>query len=806
MAAPLQQFQQGTETVKPVDARQNIPSADADAFGGGAGRVLSQAGVAIDKTSDLMAKRAMLMATEDNEARAKAKDTVLNDTLRGMLFDPERGYFNKKGSDAVEAYKPTMEAAKKLVNETAAAIPEGEARRMFTDIANRRLDASLDSMSRHASIERRTYLDGVSIARADSSANDAVAYATDPAKREAALNVARSEIITFGRDHGEPAEVTQNKLRNMETKTYVGIVQRIAITDPEGAAKYYEEKRHQIDGQQQGPVESFLKVKTERYRSTADADAIMGRGTSSPYGDKVGLNENGGSYAGTPNKSTGASGRYQFIDAVGNAKRHAGDLVQGKSDADIALMMRSNTPEGRALQDKTFSGFTRANEAELTKVGVPINDSTRYMASWFGAAGATKILKADPNTPIETFLPTAKGADGQMRTPEQWAEANGVKGMTTGQVAALAQKRMGSGTTKLPDEGGIANAPTSADPKEKLRLIQENFADYIEKTKQIADPERRDHVVTELKRRLEIETLKETAAEKARQAQAWSIAVTPGPNGQRPTSQDAIPTEVWMLLDPKHQEALTRQFVHNAKGTEPPDNPGLYYALNREAQDDPDAFKARNLFLNKPELPNHRWDDLVKLQRSIVKGDAKEYKITEALRIASVPLKRAGFALGDAAPAKDKEVLGQFQAALQDWVTQFQEINKKPPQQADVLKQVDHMLIEGKIRGDGIFGSDLHWTAPKQVDGPPSQKGARGSKPGTTFNFQVAPNSRGSFYIPYDDIPADRRVLVEQRAIKDGLLKPRPAPDGSGQDGGYEFERRKVIEDNYGAYLAGGGK
>ena len=99
-----------------------------------------------------------------------------------------------------------------------------------------------------------------------------------------------------------------------------------------------------------------------------------------------------------------------------------------------------------------------------------------------------------------------------MRTPEQWAEANGVKGMTTGQVAALAQKRMGSGTTKLPDEGGIANAPTSADPKEKLRLIQENFADYIEKTKQIADPERRDHVVTELKRRLEIETLKETAA------------------------------------------------------------------------------------------------------------------------------------------------------------------------------------------------------------------------------------------------------------------------------------------------------
>lgn len=798
---------QGTEVARGVQARQEI-NADPAAFGSTAGVAIAQAGATIANTGDRMQRRAEIMAVEDNETAAKAGDVTVNDAFRGMLFDPEKGYFTKKGKDAVDAYPDLIKQAQKTVNDTAETIKNPAARRMFQDIANRRLDNALDGMAKHAAIERRTYLDSVSIARASSSAEDAVAYASDAAKREASLNVGRGEIVTFGRDHGEAPEVTQRKLRDYDTKAYTGIVQRMAITDPLGAEKFYEANRHKIDGTQQGPIESFLKQKTQVYRANGDADAIMGTGTGGPYSEKVGKVESGGNYGGKPNASTNAGGKYGFIDStfLEQSKKHAPDLVAGKTDAQILELKKADTPEGRKLQDVTFGGFTRENEKALTDAGIPINDATRHMSHWFGAAGAVKILKADAATPIETFFKAGKGADGKMRSPEDWAAENGVKGMTVGQVRALAERRMGTGKTALPDEGGVANARTSTDPREIERDMQQNLSDYLKRAEEIADPERRDNAIAEVKRRYQLQVLQVAAREKADTADAWKIAVTPGQNGARPTSQDAIPADLWVRLDPKHQEALTRQFAHNAKGSEPPDNPGLYYVLNREAQDDPDAFKARNLFLNKPDLPNHRWDDLVKLQRSIVKADAKEYKLTDAMRVASIPLKNAGFDLSEKAHAKDKEVLGQFQGALQDWVTQYQEVNKKPPTQADVLKQVDGMLIQGRLRGEGLFGSDVRLTAPKQVEGPTSQKGTRGSKPGATFNFQVTPSSRGSFYVPFDDIPTDRRAAVEKALVDRKLIGPSGKMLDIEGNEITDYQRRKVIENAYGAWLAGGGK
>lgn len=774
------------------------------------GQMIAQAGATLGGAGDKLATTAVRMQTEDNEAAAKAGDTAFNTSLRGQLFDPEKGYFTLKGKDAVDAYKATMEAVQKSSDDVAATIANPEARRMYNDIATRRRDSALDSMAKHAAIERRTYLDGVSLARAANSAEDAVVYSGDAAKREAALNVGRNEILTFAADHGESTEVTQRKLREYDTKAYTAIVQKMAVTDPMGAQSFYEANKGKIDGTQQVTVEKFLKEATGRRQSTADADEAMGAIVTGAYADKVGGVENGGKYGGSPNASTNAGGKYQMIDAtfLTHARKADPEGTAGKSDAELLILKKSDTPAGRKLQDAAMTGFTRENEAALKAADLPVNDATRYMAHWFGAAGAVKVLKADPSTPVETFFKAGKGADGKVRSAAEWAAENGIKGKTAGDIVAMAKKRMGDGTTALPGEAPVR---TSTDPKEVAREMEANLSAYVERAKALYkdDPERLDKALTEIKRRYALQELQVTAQQKAVTEEAWKIAVTPDATGARPTTQDAIPPDMWVKLDPRQQEALTRQFAHNLKGTDAPENDetfARFYELNREAQSDPAAFKDRDLTLERGKLPTRRLDDLVQLQRSIVKGDAKEFKITDAMRIAAIPLKQAGFDL-TGKTAKDTAVLGQFQGALQDWISQYQDQNKKPPSSADVLKHVDDMLIQGRIRGEGLFGTDKFLFPSKQVEGPASQKGTKGSKPGGTFNFQVAPASRGSFYVPFDDIPADRRERVEKALVARGLL-PGTARNDTDADGlpVPDYGRRKKIEEAYGAFLAGGGK
>jgi hypothetical protein len=814
MAVPV--VRAGTVAATGINPGAAGPAVTAADFGGIQGQALSQAGATVAGAGDTMQKTALRMEAEDNETAAKTADTAFNGALRGVLFDPEKGYLNTKGKTAVDGYKATMEAVQKVQDDAAAAIKNPAARKLFADIADRRRDAALDTMAKHASIERRTYLDGASIARAMDAGDDAIAYAPDPVKREAFLNVGRTEIATFAADHGEPAEVTQRKLRDYDTKAYSGIVQRMAITDPLGAQTFYEANKHKIDGTQQIGLEKFLKESTGRRQATNDADSVMGFNVGGDYGSKAGATENGGNYGGTPNASTNAGGKYQFKDDtfLSVARKADPALTAGKTDAELLALKKSDTPEGRKLQDAAMTQFTKDNEGVLTANGIKITDASRHLAHWFGAAGAVAVIKADPATPSSAFFKSGKGADGKIRTAEQWAAENGLAGKTAGDIVTMTRKKMGDVATALPGEAAVS---TSTDAKSVARDFEANLSNYIEQAKKLYgnDPERMDKALTEIKNRAALQELGVKAKEKADTDTAWKIAVTPGPGGLKPTTQDAIPPDVWVRLDPLHQRALQAQFAHNAKGTEPPANYGLYYALNREAQDDPDKFKARNLFLNKKDLPEKQWNPLVDLQRSIVKGDAKEYKITEAMHVAQVPLREAGFDLGATASKKDQEVLGQFQAALQNWVTRYQEVNKKPPQQKDVLAQVDHMLIQGRLHGDGIFGGDgWRWSAPKQVEGPKGQKGTRGSQPGTTFNFQVPPSARGSaapnsFYVPYDQIPAADRVEAEQWMVNKKLIPPRFAPPSAlpvtGNIPASDRERRKLIEDAHANYLAGGG-
>lgn len=175
---------------------------------------------------------------------------------------------------------------------------------------------------------------------------------------------------------------------------------------------------------------------------------------------KWGKSESGNSYdpPDTPTaRSSGARGKYGILRSTWiPLAREVDPSLKDKTDEEVWALAKGK--ENAEIQEKVGALVTRKNEAALKAQGIPVTDTTRYLANWFGAGGAAKILKADPSTPIENFLPNAKGADGVMRSPADWAKVNGVQGKTVGEVIALARTRMNESASTAP---GSPTVPTT---------------------------------------------------------------------------------------------------------------------------------------------------------------------------------------------------------------------------------------------------------------------------------------------------------------------------------------------------------
>lgn len=105
--------------------------------------------------------------------------------------------------------------------------------------------------------------------------------------------------------------------------------------------------------------------------------------------------------ANKPNKTSSALGLGQFINGtwLDMAKRYRPKLAEGKSDAEI-LELRKDADLSKEMTAK----YAAENEARLRRAGVPVTPTSTYLMRFAGPGGGVKLLKADPNTPVELIL------------------------------------------------------------------------------------------------------------------------------------------------------------------------------------------------------------------------------------------------------------------------------------------------------------------------------------------------------------------------------------------------------------------
>jgi hypothetical protein len=168
----------------------------------------------------------------------------------------------------------------------------------------------------------------------------------------------------------------------------------------------------------------------------------------------------------TPNLAGASSayGAYQFTDATWIDTYRKANPNTPLTDASI--LKRRTDP---ATQDRMAVKLTELNAQHLNKAGMPINDSTLYLAHFLGKAGAVKLLKSDANAPVA----------GVLKADQINANKSVLEGRTVAQVVNWAANKMqgqsGSGPAAPAISAGVQLASSAAPTPVPVRIDPSNF-------------------------------------------------------------------------------------------------------------------------------------------------------------------------------------------------------------------------------------------------------------------------------------------------------------------------------------------
>ncbi|MBV9834810.1 MAG: hypothetical protein JO055_10405, partial [Alphaproteobacteria bacterium] len=101
----------------------------------------------------------------DNEALVKTADVKMGETEQALLFDPQTGYLNLQGEEAVNQAPAVLDAYTEAQDSAMASLTDDDQRHMFGDLADQRLATFATQVERHAAAERQRWYDTASDGR-----------------------------------------------------------------------------------------------------------------------------------------------------------------------------------------------------------------------------------------------------------------------------------------------------------------------------------------------------------------------------------------------------------------------------------------------------------------------------------------------------------------------------------------------------------------------------------------------------------------------------------------------------------------
>lgn len=251
----------------------------------------SAVGAAVQQLGGVAAQVGEDMLDREATAQAKEADALAAEKIRALLYDPENGFANMSGGSAVSQRDRVAEQIKQL----SGSITEGlspAAKRKLEDSLNGRVERALQTIDTHTSAERKTWINGASVARIESAYQDSL---VNPGETAASLRVMEQEYRGMAAREGWSAEETEMKIGEGRSKVYAGIATRLASVDPVAAADYLSQNRGNMLGSDVVALEAKLVPLAKEYRGRRAGQLAAGDISSELFrraNDTLGMDEN----------------------------------------------------------------------------------------------------------------------------------------------------------------------------------------------------------------------------------------------------------------------------------------------------------------------------------------------------------------------------------------------------------------------------------------------------------------------------------------------------------------------------------
>lgn len=381
----------GAEFVKPAAKEQSKLAGEKSVYRDGSGNLK------VDARSLYSGEMGAIQNQAAYASYLSQKSIDLTQTMSELSVKYEFDPAGFKG--ATDAYVKTLQSEKDIPE-----VLKGDVIRSVQEDAGRRFNGL------HRSQIDRTYkaADTQTSTARDLLMDDYVSLYVEGDEEGAASKWAEIEQLSRTRANAPyiaetPAE-TEAMMRGAQGTAKAARLLR-DLEDLKGADEISDEQRAGLQDVLKDPdispgTRQKLYAATQGRLKSIDARGIVKSMTDDSYASMVVRAESGGRNDAKAATSS-AYGPHQFLKGTwaGLVKRYKPEWAKGLSEGQVQAMRGD-----RNASTEMFAHFRQENQAVLTSNGMPVNPATEYMAHFFGASTAVKVLAAAPGAALSDVV------------------------------------------------------------------------------------------------------------------------------------------------------------------------------------------------------------------------------------------------------------------------------------------------------------------------------------------------------------------------------------------------------------------